>query len=265
MSLNDFSYLTIEHEAGLTTVTLNRPDRRNAAHRPMLQELQAVWPALAADDRTKAVLLTGAGVAFCVGGDINAMGGGHDGFGGGREVRDIGQSLSLVNNMLNFDKPVVCAVNGDAIGLGATLALLCDIVVMAEDARIGDPHVKMGLVAGDGGVLLWPLLVGVNRAKEYLMRGKLLSSAEAERVGLVNYTTAPDRTLPHAREIAMELCEGSPWAIRWTKLSINQILKERANLTGLSALALEHLTMHTADHAEAAAAFKARRKPKFMG
>ena len=146
------------------------------------------------------------------------------------EVHDPMISRRLVVRLLELDKPIVCAMNGDTIGLAATIALLCDITVMSEDARVGDSHVnKVGLVAGDGGTVVWPLLVGVSKAKEFLMRGTLLKGREAERIGLVNHCVAAAEVLPLARKIAEELAAGPTWAIRWTKLSINQIVKERVN------------------------------------
>jgi enoyl-CoA hydratase/carnithine racemase len=169
-----------------------------------------------------------------------------------------------VTRQLELDKPIIAAINGDAIGLAATHALLSDITVMAEDARIGDTHVsRVGLVAGDGGTVIWPLLVGINKAKEFLMRGTLLSGKEAERIGLVNYVVPRAEVLTKAREIALELANGPTWAIRWTKLSINQILKERVNMMLEASMALEQVTFATADHKEATLSFKEKRKPKF--
>jgi enoyl-CoA hydratase/carnithine racemase len=258
-----YRFLKIEVSNRVATVTLNRPEVRNAANGGMLDELRSIWIDLADDREVNAVVLTGAGESFCVGGDINQMAGGD--FGKEGEVVDFAQGLRMINGLLDLDKPIVCALNGDAVGLGASLALLCDIAVMAEEGRIGDPHVRMGLVAGDGGVLIWPLLMGVNRAKEYLMRGLLIKAVEAERLGLVNHVAPRAEVYPRALEIAQELADGATWAIRWTKLSINALLKERANLTQLSSLGLEHVAMHTQDHREAARAFKEKRKPQFTG
>src|SRR5262249_54329677 len=143
------------------------------------------------------------------------------------EVHDPMISRRLVNRQLELDKPIVAAINGDCIGLAATIALMCDITVMAEDARIGDSHVnKVGLVAGDGGTVIWPLLIGINKAKEYLLRGTLLKGKEAERIGLVNHVKPAGEVVDFARAIAQELADGPSWAIRWTKLSMNQIVKD---------------------------------------
>src|SRR5690606_9759364 len=148
----------------------------------------------------------------------------------------------IVQNILDCEKPIVCAINGDCIGLAATVALLCDITVAAQTARIADPHVKIGLVAGDGGAVIWPLLGGPNRAKEFLMRGNLIVASEAERMGLVNYALPADEVLPRARALAQELADGAPWAIRWTKLAVNKAIKDQFNLIMDASYALEMCT-----------------------
>ena len=259
--------LEVEVADKLATVTINRPDARNAINQRLIRELRTIWDDLADDMDVNAVLLTGAGTIFSVGGDVKAMSErqGGDVLEEG-EVHDPMISRRLVNRQLELDKPIVCAINGDCIGLAATIALMCDITVMAEDARIGDSHVnKVGLVAGDGGTVIWPLLIGVSKAKEYLMRGTLLKGREAERIGLVNHCLPGGEVLAEAKKIALELAHGPTWAIRWTKLSINQILKDRANRLLEASMALEQVTFATADHREATMAFKERRKPVFTG
>jgi enoyl-CoA hydratase/carnithine racemase len=257
--------LKIEVADRVATVSLNRPDARNAINQRLIRELRSIWDDLGDDPDVRAVLLTGAGTIFSVGGDVKAMSErpGGDVLEEG-EVHDPMVSRRLVNRQLELDKPIVCAINGDCIGLAATIALMCDITVMAEDARIGDSHVnKVGLVAGDGGTVIWPLLIGISKAKEYLMRGTLLKGREAERIGLVNHAVAAAEVLATARQIAQELANGPAWAIRWTKLSINQIMKDRANHLLEASMALEQVTFETADHREATKAFKERRKPVF--
>jgi len=171
----------------------------------------------------------------------------------------------ILYNLLDCDKPIVCAIKGNAIGLAATIALLCDVTVASKTAKIADTHVKVGLVAGDGGAAIWPLLVGPNRAKEYLMRGLILTGEDAERIGLVNYAAAPEEVYDKAYAIARELAEGAPWAIRWTKLSVNKWLKQQINLIYDTSMALEIATFGTQDHKEAVAAFIEKRKPNFVG
>ena len=262
-----YQALKVDVVAKVATVTLNRPEARNTINQVMIRELRSIWDDLADDPAVSVVLLTGAGNHFSLGGDVKAMAErtGGDVLEEG-EVHDPMISRRLVNRQLELDKPIVCAINGDAIGLAATTALMCDITVMSEDARIGDTHVnRVGLVAGDGGTIIWPLLLGVNKAKEMLMRGLLIKGREAERIGLVNHCVPVAEVLPLARQIADELANGPTWAIRWTKLSINQILKDRVNHLLEASMALEQVTFETADHKEAARSFKERRKPKFSG
>ncbi len=263
----DYEHLKIEVADKVATVTFNRPEARNAINQRFIRELRTIWDDLADDKSVNAVLLTGAGKYFSVGGDVKAMSvrPGGDVLEEG-EIHDPMISRRIVTRLLDLDKPIVCAINGDAIGLAATIALLCDITVMSKAARIGDTHVsRVGLVAGDGGTVIWPLLVGVAKAKEFLMRGTLLSGEEAERIGLVNHVVAPEEVLPKARAIAQELADGPSWAIRWTKLSINQIVKERVNHLLEASMALEQVTFDTSDHREAARSFSEKRKPAFTG
>jgi enoyl-CoA hydratase len=257
--------LKIEVTNKVATVTLNRPEVRNAINQRLIRELRSIWDDLADDMAVNAVVVTGAGDFFSVGGDVKAM---SDRPGGDvleeGEVHDPMVSRRLVNRLLELDKPIVAAINGDCIGLAATIALLCDVTVMSEQARVGDTHVsRVGLVAGDGGTVIWPLLVGVNKAKEFLMRGSLLKGQEAERIGLVNHCVAKDQVLSQAHAIAQELADGPSWAIRWTKLSVNQIVKERVNHLLEASMALEQVTFELADHKEATLAFKEKRKPRF--
>lgn len=260
-----YECLKIDVADKVATVTLNRPEARNAINQKLIRELRTIWDDLGDDHSVNVVVLTGAGDFFSVGGDVKAMSErpGGDVLEEG-EVHDPMISRRAVTRQLELDKPIVAAINGDAIGLAATHALLCDIAVMAEDARIGDTHVsRVGLVAGDGGTIIWPLLVGINRAKEFLMRGTLLKGREAEHLGLVNHLAPKDQVLAKAREIAIELANGPTWAIRWTKLSVNQIIKDRVNMLLEASMALEQITFETADHKEATMSFKEKRKPKF--
>jgi enoyl-CoA hydratase len=263
---HDYQHLKIEVKDKLATVTLNRPEARNAINQRFIHELRSIWNDLADDKDVNAVLLTAAGPYFSVGGDVKAM---SDRPGGDvleeGEVHDPMVMRRIVNRMLELDKPVVCAVNGDAAGLACTIALLCDVTVVAESARIGDPHVRVGLVAGDGGAVIWPLLVGVNRAKEFLLRGTMLKGSDAERIGLVNYAVPAGEVYDKAHAIALELAQGATWAIRWTKLSVNKVLKERVNLILEASMALEQVTFGTEDHQEATRAFAEKRKPVFKG
>lgn len=261
-----YEFLKVEVADRIATVTINRPERRNAFNRSLIDALHMVWVELAQDPEVNVVLLTASGDYFSVGGDVKAMSerAGGDFLEEG-EFADPALGRRMAYNILAMDKPIVCAINGDAVGLGATAALFCDVTVMNERARIGDPHVKVGLVAGDGGAVIWPLLVGVSRAKEFLMLGSLVNGSDAARIGLVNHAVPADQVLPKAQEIARALAGGATWAIRFTKACVNKQLMQQVNLILDTSIALEHVTMHTQDHTEAARAFAEKRKPVFMG
>lgn len=272
--MNDYSeyhYLKIEVAERVATITLNRPDSLNAVNSRVHHELEQVWLDVAADHDVNAIILTGAGRAFCAGGDVKGMAAGAlTGLGKSERNRfDRGPIAAangrrLVENMLDVEQPIIGAINGDAVGLGATLALLCDITVVSEKARFADTHVKVGVVAGDGGALIWPLLIGPHRAKEFLMRGNFINGAEAGRIGMVNYALPPEQVMAKSRELAQELADGPTWAIRWSKLAVNKWLKDQANLIMDAGLAYEMMTFKTEDHKEAVAAFVEKRKPNYV-
>jgi enoyl-CoA hydratase len=247
-------------------VTLNRPDSLNAVNAVMHHELMTIWLDLAEDQEVNAIILTGAGRAFCAGGDVKNMAsraGTSDGR--RRSLATPAEARRIVEGMLDVEQPIIGAINGDAVGLGATIALLTDITVVSEKARFADTHVRVGIVAGDGGALIWPLLVGPHRAKEFLMRGHFINGAEAGRIGMVNYAVPPEQVMAKARELAQELADGPTWAIRWSKLAVNKWLKHQANLIMDASLAYEMMTFGTEDQKEAARAFVEKRKAKFQG
>ncbi len=259
-----YQTLLIEKEAdGVAVVTLNRPEKRNAVSRQMHDELERIFVDLSNDDEIRAIVLTGAGSAFCAGGDVEGMKTGE--FKPRVPMVPYREVRRLIMNLLEVEQPIVAAVNGDGAGLGATLPLFCDVIVMAETARLADTHVRMGLVAGDGGVVIWPWLVGMARAKEYLLTGQWIDGREAERIGLVNYAVPQGEVLPRALEIARRLAQGAPLAIRWTKFSLNKILRDHVNLALDSSMFLEAATMSSEDLEEAAKAFFEKRKPQFQG
>src|SRR5258706_1875193 len=180
-----YDHLLVEREGPLLRVSLNAPAKLNAIDFETQAELLRLFEALHRARSTSVVVLTGAGRAFSAGGDLahNLRVAG--------DVALVKQEFDLarrfVNALLDVEQPIICRINGDAVGLGATLALLCDLTIAADGARIGDPHVRVGLVAGDGGALVWPLLVGYARAKQYLLGGELLPAANAQQMGLINF------------------------------------------------------------------------------
>jgi enoyl-CoA hydratase len=253
----------VEHAGDILVITLNRPDRLNAIDAAMQTELVRVFSSIDVDE-SNAVVVTGAGRGFCAGGDVKSMRGRRvTGSHRPAQVRSAGRRL--VDAMLNVEKPMVAAVNGAAVGLGATIALLCDVVIMSEDAVIGDRHVNVGLVAGDGGPLLWPLLVGPMRAKELLMTGRLLKGAEAAAAGLVSRSVPAERVLDDAMTSATELAALPPYAVRATKSVVNRYMQWMAHEVIDVALAYEQISKASDDHQEALAARDEKRTPKFTG
>ena len=255
---------TLDEDA-ILHVTLNRPERRNAIDAVMHHELRELYARMADDAEIEVVVITGAGKGFCAGADFKQMQDNND-----AAAYDDGfsslfiEGVAIARNILSVRRPMIAAVNGDAIGLGASLALFCDIVFMADTARIGDPHVAAGLVAGDGGAILWPALVGLNRAKEYLMTGDLLTGTEAERIGLVNHVVPAGELEEAAMAMARRLAKGAALAIRFNKALVNKELEERVNRIYEMAFAMEAITFRSADHLEAVAAFGERRAPTFQ-
>lgn len=260
---SNYKFLKVDFDDSVATITLNRPERRNAAHNPMHQELETIFTDVGAEDEVRAIVFTGAGEAFCAGGDASSMDSG--------EFNPVGPRIPfngvrrLVNSMLDVEQPIIGAINGDAAGLGATLALMCDITYVAETARIGDTHVKMGLVAGDGGAIIWPALIGMARAKQYLFTGDWITGTEAERIGLVNFALPTEEVLSAATAFARRMADGAPMAIRWTKYSMNKLLRDQVNLALDTSMFLEAATMGTEDLKESAAAFLEKRPPVFQG
>jgi len=264
MDYSRYKLIKVEKGNKIAVLTLNRPEALNAINAELHTELEDIFADVAQDNDVNVVVLTGAGRAFCAGGDVKGM-----------DARQFDDPLKarvplrygkrLIHNMIEVEQPIVAAVNGDAVGLGATLALFCDIIIASEKARFGDPHVRVGLVAGDGGAVIWPLLCGVAKAKEYLMTGDLISAAEAERIGLINHVVPPGEVMPKAMELGHRLANGPTRAIRWTKLACNKRLRDEVNLVLDTSLAVETISMLTEDHREAARAFVEKRSPKFKG
>ncbi|MCC6268461.1 MAG: enoyl-CoA hydratase/isomerase family protein [Dehalococcoidia bacterium] len=257
----NYETIQIEKEGGVAILRLNRPERLNAVNGAMHSELMRLFLDVQADPDVRAAVLTGAGRAFSAGGD----------FGGGSDMRSksgltmMQEARRIVDNLLDCEKPIVSAVNGAAAGLGATVALLCDVVVASRNARIGDPHVKMGITAGDGGAVIWPLLIGVNRAKYMLMSGDLIPAEEAFAMGLVNKVVDEGEALNEALAIARKLAAGAPYAVQTSKTAVNKFIKAVSNMVLPYSLAVEEVSMRTADHREAVQAFQEKRDPRFTG
>jgi enoyl-CoA hydratase len=264
--LKQENYETMQIERrdnGVVVVTLNRPERLNAINGPMHAELATFSRDFANDRDLRVLVLTGAGRAFSAGGDFspgNRIGSNPEGPPMMVEARQI------VDHLLECEKPLVSAVNGYAMGLGANVALLCDVVLAGPSAVFADTHVNMGIGAGDGGQLIWPFLIGVNKAKYYLMTGDQLTGKEAEEIGLVNFYVEEHADLmPRALEVADKLAAGAPQAVAASKMAVNAYLRSVSSMVMPICLKYEELTMQTEDHKEAVLAFQEKRAPNFTG
>lgn len=253
----------IEQRDRVVIITLNRPDRLNAVNAQMHDGFVDALRWAARDEESHAIVITGAGRAFCSGGDVKGMSESPTGTNVEKKPWEVHLAgRHLVDQMLWTEKPIVAMVNGAAVGLGATIALLCDVVVASETARIGDRHVNVGLVAGDGGAVIWPLLVGLNKAKELLMTGDLIDGVEAARIGLVNHAVSPDDLQSFTMELADKLASLPPYALRATKASVNRQLRAQVESVLDVSLAWETLSALTDEHEHAAQAFLQRRASK---
>ena len=267
LSQDRYEDIRIEkRDNGVAIATLNRPERLNAINSRMHNGLEMLPGDVNGDPDVKVLVITGAGRAFSAGGDFSAAASSRSRDGATPQyVVPMHGARLLVDNMLDCEKPVITAVNGYAMGLGATIALLGDVVFAARSAIFGDTHVGMGIGAGDGGQVLWPLLIGPARAKYYLMTGERLSADEAERLGLVKLVVDDVELMDRALALADRLASGPTQAISASKVPVNKFLKFVSNLVMPLSLAMEHHTLTTQDHVEAVAAFREKREPTFRG
>lgn len=246
--------LVEKRTSGVAVITLNRPEILNAIDWPMHAALEEVFVDLDNDPAVRAIVLTGAGRGFCSGGDQNAL---------DDDVGTISATRSgrhLIRNMLELESPLIAAVNGVAVGLGATLALFCDVVFAEPAARFADTHVTAGVVAGDGGAAIWPLLLGPVRAKHYLMTGDFISAEDAAAAGMINKVVPQGSVVEHAIRYAEMLASGPRDAIVWTKYAVNKLIKEQVHLNLDTAAALEMLTFNSPERRDAVTTFREKRK-----
>jgi enoyl-CoA hydratase len=229
--------LVVERRGRVAVLTLNKPDQLNAVDDVLHRRLRRVWDVLAADETVGAAVLTGAGRAFSAGGSIDHLQRLHDDPAHRRE--SIREAERLARAMISCEVPVVAAVNGPAVGLGASLAVLCDLVVMSEESYLCDPHVSNGVVAGDGGPVVWPLLTSLVRAKEYLLLCDRVPAHECERIGLANRVVPREDVLDTALALAERLAAQPSRALRDTKRALNLHLQDSANRVLDFALAAE--------------------------
>lgn len=260
---SSYEHLRFRRAGSVLTIEMNRPEVKNAANIRMHNELSRVFTDAQRDEGSQIIVLTGAGDAFSSGGDIRAM---RDKIADRTLWNDtVNEARALFYSILDLDKPLIARINGAATGLGATLAVYADIAIAADTAVIGDPHVKVGLVAGDGGALMWPMLVGFQRAKELLFLGDNISADEAARIGLISRAVPADQLDAEIDALVGRLVRLPPLALRGTKKAINHTLKGLALATFEFGVSLETQSQLTRDHAEAVEAFVEKRKPVFTG
>ncbi|MAG56209.1 MAG: enoyl-CoA hydratase [Planctomycetes bacterium] len=263
----DFDAFRLERgDRGLVTITLDRPDRRNALTFDTYRQLCDFFQSETKNDDTRAVILTGAGKGFCSGGDVKEIIGAlRDAK--MREVLEFAwMTGELVQNIREFDRPVIAAINGTCVGAGAVIALACDFRILADDTSIGFIFTKVGLSGSDmGAAYLLPRVVGMAHATEILMLGEPVAPETCERIGLANAVVPTDEVMPRAQAIAGKLLDGPPFALRLTK----RMLNNEWNMDLASAIESEAqaqaLLMMGEDHTEYFRAFSEKRKPEFKG
>ncbi|WP_067657532.1 enoyl-CoA hydratase/isomerase family protein [Nocardia harenae] len=248
--------LTITADGPVRTVLIDRPDELNAVNADLHRALAEVWRYLAADTGARVVVLTGAGRAFSAGGDLDWI----TSFLDDPVARDesIREGAQIIEEMLRFPLPVIAAVNGAAMGLGASIAVLSDVVLMSEQAYLADPHVAVGLVAGDGGAAFWPLLTPILRTREFLYTGDRIDAATAVQVGLASRVVAPEALLDEARTLAHRLAAQPVEALRGTKRVVNMYLSQALGGPMQAGFAAEVVSMQTAEHRDRLLALRKR-------
>ncbi|WP_137391042.1 enoyl-CoA hydratase/isomerase family protein [Rhodoligotrophos defluvii] len=258
MKDSEYEAIRFGRRGRVLTLTLNRPDVLNATDGVLHRELARVFNDAAHDPDSDVIVVTGAGRAFCAGGDLNWLNESIEDHSKFEEV--VRDAKAIIFSLLDCEKPIIAKVNGPAIGLGATIALFCDVIFADENTYLADPHVSIGMVAGDGGAVIWPQLIGFARAKEYLMTGDRISARRAAEIGLINHAVPTERLDAEVDAFADRLAGGAIKAIRWSKTTVNIALKQLAHSMMDTGLAYEALTNASEDHRRLVRAFQARAK-----
>ena len=262
--MDNFETLTVKHGASVAEITFNRPELLNRFDDVMQVELVEALDSVRRDRDVRAVLLASTGKTFSSGGDLEVLMECH---------RHLPQRLRLVDDgrrllaaLLDIPQPIVVALHGDAVALGATVALACDAIVAVRSAFLSDPHVNVGLVAGDGGCLVWPQSIGMLWAKRFLLTGDRLSAEEAYKLGMVtDLVDSPEQVLPVARALAERIAALPPLAVQGTKRALNRVLQHRASEVIDLSFAHEVTSFESTDVIEAVGAIRERRAPIYRG
>jgi len=257
---SSYENLLIETTDGVALVTINRPEVYNATDFKLHNELSRIWLDLGRDDEVRVIVITGAGTAFSAGGDFDLI---EKSIGNAKIIaKTMEEARDIVHNLINLDKPVISAINGVAVGAGLAVALMADISIASEKARFTDGHVRLGVAAGDHAALIWPLLIGMAKAKYYLLTCEFLDGKEAERLGLVSLVVPHEELMDKAMDVARRLASGSQQALRFTKRSLNQWLRMAEHTAFDYSLALEMLGFFGEDVQEGLDALRERREPQ---
>jgi enoyl-CoA hydratase len=257
----DFPSLHLEPgKQGVMHLVLDAPGL-NSVSPQMHRDLADIWPVLDGDPEVRCVLVYGAGRAFSSGGNFDLIGEMTEDY--ESRIRIMREARDLVLNMLRFSKPVISAVRGPAVGAGLVVAMLADISVVGRRAKIIDGHTRLGVAAGDHAAICWPLLVGMAKAKYYLLTCEPLLGEEAERIGLVSRCVDDDDVLAEATRIADELAAGAPTAIKWTKHSLNHWYR-MAQPAFEASLGLEFIGFGGPEVREGLASHREKRAPRFI-
>lgn len=243
-------------------VTLNRPDKMNAVDLQMDQQLITIWAEIDADPSVRVSIVTGAGKAFCAGGDFSGIQGDQEADLLDRFTASFANAKNLALGIINARKPIISAINGAAVGVGLAVALLADISIASKTAKLFDGHTRIGVAAGDHAALIWPLLCGVAKAKYFLLSNEPLTGEEAERHNLVSLAVDAETLQDRAVEVAIRVANTAPSAVAFTKYTINHWLRQAQPIFDLS-LALELIGFEGSEAREALAAAIEKRAPVF--
>jgi enoyl-CoA hydratase len=238
--------LRVESDGPVRTVVINRPGDLNAVNQKLHWALANVWRQIAADQEARVVVLTGAGRAFCAGGDLDWLSSFLED--PAARYESLREGAEIIQEMLRFPLPVIAAVNGAAVGLGCSIAVLCDIVLVSEAAYFCDPHVSVGLVAGDGGAAFWPLLTHIMKSREYLFTGERITADVAVDLGLASRAVAAPELAAAARTLADKVARQPAQAVQGTKRVLNMHLSQALGGAVPAGFAAEEATMESEDH-----------------
>lgn len=264
MTTNSSGVVDIHIDGAIAEITLNRPEALNSITNHMHIALKEAFLSVQSQPQVRAIVFAARGKAFSAGGNFDEILLDHSDKERRERMRGEGKALLLA--LADCSIPIVTALQGDAVGLGATLVLVTDAIVASRTARLSDPHVAIGLAAGDGGCVAWPQHIGMLRAKRYLLTGDRLGAEQAYAMGLVtDLVDSPEETLPAARALAARIAALPPLAVQNTKRTLNKIFRERIELAFEFGMDLEMETFVSNDLVEAIAAFRQKRKPSYLG